>query len=54
VDLSKLLPLLEERTKVDMERHISDLAVDYMQAYYKVERLNLARRPTLMLLFRLP
>jgi hypothetical protein len=47
VDLSKLLPLLEERTEVDMERHAGDLAVDYMQAYYKVETLNIAREPAL-------
>ncbi|OCK86956.1 interferon-induced GTP-binding protein Mx [Cenococcum geophilum 1.58] len=40
VDLSKLLPLLEERTEVYMERHASDLAVDYMQAYYKVALKN--------------
>ena len=32
----KLLTLLEQRTEVDMERYASDLAVDYMQAYYKV------------------
>ena len=35
-DLSKLLPLLEKRSEADMERYASDLAVDYMQAYYKV------------------
>jgi len=33
---SKLLTLLEQRTEVDMEHYASDLAVDYMQAYYKV------------------
>lgn len=32
----RLLTLLERRTEVDMERYASDLAVDYMQAYYKV------------------
>jgi hypothetical protein len=32
----KLLTQLEQRTEVDMERYASDLAVDYMQAYYKV------------------
>jgi len=32
----KLLTLLEQRTDADMERYSSDLAVDYMQAYYKV------------------
>jgi len=32
----KLLTLLEQRTEVDMEHYASDLAVDYMQAYYKV------------------
>ncbi|KAF2664671.1 hypothetical protein BT63DRAFT_464767 [Microthyrium microscopicum] len=36
VDPSKLLTLLEERTEVDMEKHASDAAIDYMQAYYKV------------------
>jgi len=33
---SKLLTLLEQRTEVAMEHYASDLAVDYMQAYYKV------------------
>jgi GTPase SAR1 family protein len=32
----KLLTLLEEHTEVDMERYASDLAVDYMEAFYKV------------------
>lgn len=32
---AKLLALLEQRTEVDMERYASNLAVDYMQAYYK-------------------
>ncbi|KAF2464380.1 uncharacterized protein BDR25DRAFT_319249 [Lindgomyces ingoldianus] len=32
----KLLTLLEQRIEVDMEHYASDLAVDYMQAYYKV------------------
>lgn len=32
----KLLTLLEQHTENDMERYASDLAVDYMQAYYKV------------------
>jgi GTP-binding protein EngB required for normal cell division len=31
-----LLTLLETRTEVDMELHASNLAVDFMQAYYKV------------------
>jgi hypothetical protein len=31
-----LLAQLEQHTEVDMERYASDLAVDYMQAYYKV------------------
>ena len=32
----KLLNMLERQTEVDMERYGSELAVDYMQAYYKV------------------
>jgi GTP-binding protein EngB required for normal cell division len=31
-----LLTKLEQRSEVDMELHASDLAVDYMQAYYEV------------------
>lgn len=31
-----LLNQLEEQTKVDMEGYASDLAIEYMQAYYKV------------------
>jgi hypothetical protein len=31
----KLLEMLEQRTEVNMERYASELAVDYMQAYYK-------------------
>lgn len=33
-----LLRRLEEHTKVDMERYASNLAIDYMQAYYKVRK----------------
>lgn len=33
---SGLLATLERHIETDMERHASDLAVDYMQAYYKV------------------
>jgi hypothetical protein len=36
VKAAELLSLLEESTETDMERYASDLAVDYMQAYYKV------------------
>jgi GTP-binding protein EngB required for normal cell division len=36
----KLLTLLEKHTEVDMERYASNLAVDYMQAYYKVSELR--------------
>lgn len=32
----KLLKVLDQRTEVDMERYASDIAVDYMEAYYKV------------------
>ncbi|KAF2795082.1 hypothetical protein K505DRAFT_360520 [Melanomma pulvis-pyrius CBS 109.77] len=32
----RVLNLLQQRTEVDMERYASELAVDYMQAYYKV------------------
>jgi GTP-binding protein EngB required for normal cell division len=38
VSPSKLLDQLQERTEVDMGRFASDLAADYMQAYYKVRR----------------
>jgi GTP-binding protein EngB required for normal cell division len=31
-----LLSMFEKQTKVDMELYASDLAIDYMQAYYKV------------------
>jgi GTP-binding protein EngB required for normal cell division len=31
-----LLNMLENQTEVDMETYASDLAIDYMQAYYKV------------------
>jgi hypothetical protein len=34
-----LLNMFEKRTEVDMELYASDLAIDYMQAYYKVRRL---------------
>lgn len=40
----KLLALLEERIEVNMECYASDLAVDYMQAYYKVNPLHLCLR----------
>lgn len=33
-----LLSMFEKRTEVDMELYASDLAIDYMQAYYKVRR----------------
>jgi len=33
---AKLMSMLAQRTEPDMERYASDLAVDYMQAYYKV------------------
>ncbi|KAF2703656.1 hypothetical protein K504DRAFT_443514 [Pleomassaria siparia CBS 279.74] len=36
----KLLTLVEQHTDVDMERYASELAVDYMQAYYKVALKN--------------
>jgi hypothetical protein len=32
----QLLNLFEQRTEVDMEKYAGELAVDYMQAYYKV------------------
>ena len=37
-----LLNALEERTEVDMELHAGELAVDYMQAYYKVSTIHSA------------
>lgn len=40
VDLSKLLPLLDDHPEDDMERYASNLAVDYMEAYYKVRKLQ--------------
>ncbi|KAK3064962.1 hypothetical protein LTS18_000771 [Coniosporium uncinatum] len=33
---AKLMSLLAQRTEPDMERYASDVAVDYMEAYYKV------------------
>ncbi|KAF2719333.1 hypothetical protein K431DRAFT_228850 [Polychaeton citri CBS 116435] len=36
VNPARLMALLEEHTDVDMETHASDLAIDYMLAYYKV------------------
>ncbi len=33
---ARVLNQLEQRIEVDMERHGSELAVDYMEAYYKV------------------
>jgi len=33
---AKLTSLLAQRTEPDMERYASDVAVDYMEAYYKV------------------
>lgn len=38
---SELLSLLEQQTDVDMELYASELAVDYMQAYYKVSTIPL-------------
>ena len=32
----ELLTQLEKMVEVDMERYASDLAADYMEAYYKV------------------
>lgn len=32
----KLLKVLNQRTEVDIERYASDVAVDYMEVYYKV------------------
>ena len=37
----QLLSKLQQRTEVDMERYASELAVDYMQAYYKVRLYSL-------------
>jgi hypothetical protein len=39
---STLLVQLEQRTQVDMEHYASDLAIDYMQAYYKVSARRIA------------
>jgi hypothetical protein len=36
VSPSKLLALLEQRTEIDIKYYASDLAVDYIQAYYKM------------------
>ena len=33
---NRLLAMLDEQTQADMESYASDIAVDYMQAYYKV------------------
>ncbi|KAK3081396.1 hypothetical protein LTS18_007100, partial [Coniosporium uncinatum] len=36
LNLAKLMSRLAQRTEPDMERYASDLAVDYVEAYYKV------------------
>ncbi|KAB5578147.1 P-loop containing nucleoside triphosphate hydrolase protein [Coniochaeta sp. 2T2.1] len=36
INLSKIVALLMGDTEADMERHASSVAVDYMQAYYRV------------------
>jgi hypothetical protein len=38
LDPHNLLSMFEKRTEVDMELYASDLAIDYMQVYYKVRR----------------
>ena len=35
-DVGKVIKVLQEREEVDMGSYASQLAVDYMQAYYKV------------------
>ncbi|KAI9658658.1 MAG: hypothetical protein M1821_002218 [Bathelium mastoideum] len=39
-DKQNVLSVLEKRAEADMESYASDLAVDYMQAYYKVALKN--------------
>jgi hypothetical protein len=43
VDQSRLLLPLDDQHEDDMEHYASNLAVDYMQAYYKVRKLDPAR-----------
>ena len=39
-NLPELVSLLEKRTEANMEHYASDLAADYMQAYYKVRSVT--------------